>query len=201
MRTSRLAPGRAKRPIRAHLVCRLRKKEAGRERKALRAAQVERGVERALLARLRAGTYGDIYNFPSLQYRAALRTAAAAEQDAVPQAAAEVEAEAEAEADAGGAGAHAAAGKKRGRGEAGAGVEAASSDEEQEYDDGGGAAMEAELDYASDDVRPRAACPPCMPHCMQHCAMPAGGWHRVWVWVCARKWRSRRGHRVHAAVL
>ena len=50
----------------------LRRKEA----KAETAAQLEVSIERELLARLQAGTYGDIYNFPTKQYEKVMRHAA-----------------------------------------------------------------------------------------------------------------------------
>ena len=63
-------------------MCRLRKKEARDEKKALKAAQIEKALETELLARLKQGTYGDIYNFPSLQYNKALDKAAVADGEA-----------------------------------------------------------------------------------------------------------------------
>lgn len=120
---------------------RLRKKEAGRERKALRAAQLERGIERELLARLHAGTYGDIYNFPSLQYRAALRSANAGEQTSATQ----TERESESVAAKVGTEAPATTGKRARAGS----LDNEDVDDEQDYE----VEAEAELDYASDDVR------------------------------------------------
>lgn len=57
------------------------KREVGRERKAVKAAALEKAIEKELLGRLRAGTYGDIYNFPTKQYEKALDEEMEEEED------------------------------------------------------------------------------------------------------------------------
>jgi protein MAK16 len=58
------------------------KLEGRREEKALKAAKLESSIKQELMERLKRGTYGDIYNFPEVQYNEALDEAQAEDEEA-----------------------------------------------------------------------------------------------------------------------
>eukprot|EP01038_Epipyxis_sp_PR26KG_P006532 gene6532-8974_t len=53
----------------------LEQREVGKERKALKAAQIDRAIEKELLDRLKQVTDGEIYNYPEREYNKALKRA------------------------------------------------------------------------------------------------------------------------------
>ena len=66
--------------------------EGRREEKALKAAKLESSIKNELLERLKRGTYGDIYNFPEVQYNEALDEAVGEIEDEEEDEAAALEA-------------------------------------------------------------------------------------------------------------
>lgn len=71
MRRMRLKP----RPTLERVHKKVDMREKRREAKAEKAAMLDKAIEKELLARLKQGTYGDIYNFPEMHYNAALDSA------------------------------------------------------------------------------------------------------------------------------
>ncbi|CAM9126499.1 unnamed protein product, partial [Ectocarpus fasciculatus] len=57
------------------------KREKGKERKALKAAQLDRSIENELLERLKNVQEGEIYNYPEREYTRALHSAAKDEEE------------------------------------------------------------------------------------------------------------------------
>jgi len=57
------------------------KLEGRREEKALKAAKLEASIKQELMERLKRGTYGDIYNFPEVEYNQALDDAQAEDEE------------------------------------------------------------------------------------------------------------------------
>ena len=53
----------------------IEKREKGKERKALKAAQLDRSIENELLERLKNVQEGEIYNYPEREYTRALHSA------------------------------------------------------------------------------------------------------------------------------
>jgi len=78
LRKRKLLAGAA-RTVAVPIKVKTERRDAARERKAVRAAKLDTAIEAELLNRLKSGAYGDIYNFPRKQYERALGTEGLAE--------------------------------------------------------------------------------------------------------------------------
>mmetsp|Transcript_29253 Transcript_29253/g.45457 ORF Transcript_29253/g.45457 Transcript_29253/m.45457 type:complete len:331 (-) Transcript_29253:35-1027(-) len=81
IRMRKLKLNRMNKPKLARVNRKIEQREERREVKALKAAKVERSIEQELVDRLAKGTYGDIYNFPEVQYQKALEKVGAENEE------------------------------------------------------------------------------------------------------------------------